>query len=341
MMRAKGVKYLFIYLDDFLLKESTPAITNGDLKKCLFILNYLGLPEAKSKTERATTSLVHRGYLLDTKQASIAVKPKHKQWILRTINSLIDKAACKRRKFQSLCGVLSWASPLVHASRQFLASFWCALKSTPYKDVRISDDLRSDMRWWLAAITSSNGSAVFDRPKGIEIMAATDASGEIGYGAWVESEYFSRKWSETERQFQINVKELLPIRDLCRAVSNSVSSITVGSDSLGVVFAWASGSSKSSAIVSLLRDISTTIRAKNITLLLYWLPREYNVVADLLSKDLISSNPFPRLWSPSGEGSESFKGDVEIQSTASTIQRHSITTPCCEARIENDHRLHE
>ena len=62
-------------------------------------------------------------------------------------------------------------------------------------------------------------------------------------------------------------------------------------DSITNVFAFAAGSSSSLECHRLLRCASSIMRAHEFSVLALWLPREYNVIADSLSKGVLLGRP--------------------------------------------------
>ena len=133
-----------------------------------------------------------------------------------------------------------------------------------------------------------------------KVLAFTDASGEGGLGgvfvcqskqtAPLERGWFSvmsqasgNKLS-TELELQAILEVLIRVAQFGQRTGHQVMAVTVCTDSQAAVAAWAKGySNKSQNITRQLQLIANTCQTRKATLILSWVPRADNSLADALS----------------------------------------------------------
>ena len=80
--------------------------------------------------------------------------------------------------------------------------------------IRLNSEFKKDLAWWREFSSTWNGVSFFTFP-GLESLPAyevgSDASGTIGYGAFLGSEWFNGHWLSSKLPLSIAYKELFPV----------------------------------------------------------------------------------------------------------------------------------
>ena len=127
------------------------------------------------------------------------------------------------------------------------------------------------------------------------IAIKSDASGEFGAGFHqldVEDPVWACwPWSAEQRLLykdDMVAKELDPLVQAvrCHGAKWRGKLLNVATDNTGVVYAINAGRAKSHAARQLMRDLADLLQKYDIDIAAQWVPRELNVVADLLSRQL-------------------------------------------------------
>ena len=193
-MQQRGVKYVFHYLDDYIMVA--PLGTREcerNMQTMHELCQELGLPVAEEKDEGPTTSSQFLGLVVDTKAMEIRLSHSKLTQLQATLEVWRGRKACKKRELLSLIGVLSHASKAVGAGRTFVRQLIDLSTVVKHLDhyVRISLSSRADIEWWYQFASSWNGVSIMtmvnkEKPK--EVLVS-DASGSWGCGA-----YCGRNW---------------------------------------------------------------------------------------------------------------------------------------------------
>ena len=116
----------------------------------------------------------------------------------------------------------------------------------------------------------------------------SDASGTEGAGYHFGKREHMYVWNHWQQKRSIQWKELHPIIVAARRHGHewSGSIVRFGVDNQSVVYMINSGKSKCDHCQSLLRELSELERQFQFRSLSSWVPREFNVVSDLLSRQI-------------------------------------------------------
>ncbi len=101
-----------------------------------------------------------------------------------------------KRSLLSLIGKLSFATKVIPAGRIFLRRLLDLAHSVPSLETRlqISMDSALDINWWLTFASTWNGTAFFVEPRWSRMELYTDASSEVGYGAYWGGHWLQQRW---------------------------------------------------------------------------------------------------------------------------------------------------
>ena len=114
----------------------------------------------------------------------------------------------------------------------------------------------------------------------------SDASGHIAWGYHIGEFEEMCAWTEDELPKTIQFKELYPIVRAARRLGPKFSGhiLRAGVDNTGVVYMINKGSSKDPDCMRLLIELAELQARYEFDLVASWVPREFNIRADLLSR---------------------------------------------------------
>ena len=289
MMATRGFKNLVVYLDDFLLLENSKERCLQGQSILIGLLRRLGFAIAWDKIVCPSQNVVFLGVEIDSTAGTFTL-PDNK---VREFRALIDTALqCKRwslRLLQRLAGKLNWASSVVRGGRVYLRrilDLMRPLKHNRHK-LRASSGMLADLRWWRKFLVRFNGKRVIFRPRRT-FVAAVDAC-TTGGGIVFQDDWQYINWGQDFPYLSschINVKEtaasLLALKRWAPLWSDS--QVVIWSDNQTAVACINKGSSKSSEIMALLREIFWLTELYNIRLSCRYLRGSWNCLADSISR---------------------------------------------------------
>lgn len=221
IFQHEGVTCSMHYLDDFLtmgLPQSQECA--GNLERIQRVCHHLGVPLKIEKVEGPTTVLTFLGVELDTEAMELRLPVVKLNHLSQLLNEWQGKRACRKRELLSLIGKLSHATKVITPGRIFLRrmiDLSCKPKQLHHW-VRLNEDFRSDLAWWICFLKTWNGRSVMDvhtlcwKP---DITFSTDASGSWGCGAVWKDRWIQAPWEGVWADQSIAAKELLPIVLAC------------------------------------------------------------------------------------------------------------------------------
>ncbi len=120
IMHSRGYLGVIVYLDDFLIIESTEARCKEALFTLIRLLRELGLCISWNKVEGPTQSLTFLGIGIDTVDLTLHL-PRDKLLDLKDVLvSFTERTRASRRQLQQLAGKLNWACQVVRGGRTYL-----------------------------------------------------------------------------------------------------------------------------------------------------------------------------------------------------------------------------
>ena len=120
-LHCAGVQHQLHYLDDFLFMGAPGREEAArSLSTALEMVEYLGVPVARPKTEGPSHCITFLGILIDTNAFELWLPAEKIQRLQFLLQSWSSKKSCMRRELESLLGHLSHAASIVHPGRTFL-----------------------------------------------------------------------------------------------------------------------------------------------------------------------------------------------------------------------------
>lgn len=212
-----GIADILHYLDDFVL--AGPPNSNSCTNKLAIATSVtanLGLPLHPDKCVGPTTCLVVLGIEIDTLAEILRLPADKFAATLQLLRAWSSFKWCHKKQLQSLIGVLHHACKVVWPGRTFLRRMIDLLRCFRKDDhpIRLNAEFKRDLKWWLDFFNQWNGISFFLLPNLLPpptVCVGSDASGTLGYGAYINSEWFNGRWSPKQTPLSIAYKELFPV----------------------------------------------------------------------------------------------------------------------------------
>jgi hypothetical protein len=210
-----GILAIIHYVDDFLVISHPNKPHEKDT--FLSLLKDLKVPIKLQKLVGPATKLIYLGFELDTVNMTAFLSAQRKQDLLNYLQGWYRKRSAHSREIRSLVGYLLWACQVLPRARPFVQQFLDLQNRTHDSDryTNLSKELRSDIEWWITAVSTWNGVYLLEETTWIQPHIPrfyTDAS-NIGTGATFEDYFFASLWSSNLNPavIDINLRELIAI----------------------------------------------------------------------------------------------------------------------------------
>jgi hypothetical protein len=223
---------------------------------------------------------------------------------IREVLSAHSQGLLTFRQLMSLVGRLNWCAEVMIAGRPRVKRIrdclhqgkwsWRHRNTRRYKGkVTLSIEAIKDLEWWIKAgqaATTTDGPSpwvpFWSMDRMVTCRVFSDASGEGGFGCIIDDVVYHGTWAPWTQQYSSGFQELLPILFALQLVGprweNHV--VVFTTDNLGNMFALNKGSSRSQDSFQLIFRIFELAAEYNIYLVADWIPRDYNVFADYVTK---------------------------------------------------------
>lgn len=306
-MVRQGYDECINYLDDF-------CVIGRDAGRCaeaqcmlVCILRRLGFYVSFKKLSSPACVTRFLGIDIDSIKMELRL-PEDKLIKLRLqLKHFMRRRKARKRELESLAGVLAHCCKVIHGGRTFSRRVYDLIASVKKRDhkIRLNDEFRLDLRWWLEFSANFNGRARIIQPRQSVLAVYSDAS-LFGFGATHNADWLAGcfKFSD-ERELQgwlghhfvgsadsgcrtenINVLELWPVLAGVRRWGHLWSDRTVVfiTDNTQVLAAINSGRSKNKTSMAWLRLIFWASVKHNFDIQSVYINTRDNIVCDSLSR---------------------------------------------------------
>ena len=298
-LRQQGLCNVLHYLDDYILigPPHSPVCQEG-LHTLLREASFLGIPIAEQKTEGPSTNITYLGIEIDTIRGELRLPITKLQRLRALLLEWGDRKTCARKELESLIGQLNHACKVIRPGRSFLRRMINLLHSRSSSPgsrlvpIRLNQQFRADLAWWTTFAIQWNGTSFLPLPPHLPTWYVfSDASGSWGCGAWFDRHWFQLQWSPPVADFQIAIKELIPILLGCAIWGRTWSTCRIiwHCDNQAVVACLHSRSSRDPVLMHLLRNLAFIESLYSFHLHAEYIDTHTNHIADDISRNNLSS----------------------------------------------------
>ena len=162
IMRQQGFT-IWNYIDD--LVGIGPLSTVGKAYKFLLeLLDNLRFPISGSKLEPPTTRCNYLGVIVDTETATLSVPQGKLAEVIDKCKNALNKASISKQQLQSIIGSLMFVAKCVKPTRYFVNRLLNALREAMNKNIKVSEDMKRDLKWFMTFLPQFNGTATYKHP---------------------------------------------------------------------------------------------------------------------------------------------------------------------------------
>ena len=145
MMAKRGFHNLCVYLDDFLIIESTLEKCQLALSTLIKLLRSLSFNINWSKVEGPSQNLVFLGVNIDTLSLTLSLPQNRVDELMKLLTEFSHRTRASKRQLQSLAGKLNWGRIFLRRIDRFLSIIYPSV--LPWDHVTVFPEFK--MRWRL------------------------------------------------------------------------------------------------------------------------------------------------------------------------------------------------
>lgn len=289
------------YLDDFLTTGTCFKTCESRQLQLMTLLREMGFHINDSKVVTPSQSPKYLGIIIDLISMKFRL-PESK--LLKTniaVSNMLAKKWTSRKSLERLTGLLAHCSVLVRGGRTFCRRLYSLLRATQGKRrVRLSDMYVQDLKWWASFLRIFDGQCPIFPQLTPNHHFFTDSSGS-GFAAWHLNDYLFGFWGNHNYSCKhvshppefnelsnssINIKELWPVVAGLKKWGDRWKDqyVLLHSDNTQVITMVATGRSKNTQAMCLLREIFWICALYNIDLRATYINTKDNQLADKLSR---------------------------------------------------------
>lgn len=279
------------YIDDTILTHSSVEGCYETINSTLELLQQVGFCINVTKSIFVPTQrLEYLGNVIDSVSMTVTLPDRRREKIVQSCTRLFHRSRDTIRNVAKVIGYLVAAVPAVEMGklhyRYLEMAKISALQRTGGnfdKWMDITSDMKTDLLWWIDNV------AVQDRKifrPGIDLEIYTDAS-NLGWGGCLNDQCVNGRWSATETELHINVKELKAILFTVKSFTHLIRGkhIKVFCDNAtAVAYVNQMGGTKSPACNDICRDLWGWCTEYNVWLTCSHIPGSDNSMADAASR---------------------------------------------------------
>jgi len=246
---------------------------------------------APEKTVGPSTTLSFAGIELDSVKSEARLPRDKLDRCIQLISTFLQRKKASLREIQSLTGLLNFACSVVVPGRAFLRrliNLTIGIRA-PQHFIRISRDVKEDLKVWLSFLSTFNGHSFFLDDHWYSshtLNLYTDASGALGFGAIFGSEWCYGKWPKEWEYKNIAILEFYPIvLSLClwgHRMQNRC--ILFFTDNEALVYVINKRSCRDNSLMFFVRKMVLVCLNNNILFKAKHIPGIHNTLADSLSR---------------------------------------------------------
>lgn len=286
-MDKRGFK-LVVYLDDFLVVAPNYDTCLKGQHVLIALLRDLGFAISWPKVVGPTQKLVFLGIEINTNEMTVALPSQKVNALQELLFGFRTKKRASCKQLQSLAGKLNWACQVIKCGRSYVRSIFDAIKPLcmPYHKARLSDTLKEDIQWWIMALKTSPGKAVFYNPE-VHVVQFDASNG--GSGFVYNNDWGYVDWRCDAPQLQgvhINCKETISAVFAARRWASlwRDSKVVFCTDNKTAKSCIVKGTAKNPQLLPWVRELHMYSVLYNFEIDACWIPGVNNVLPDAISR---------------------------------------------------------
>ncbi len=280
------------YIDDLLTLATSIGECQYSLEVIMETCRLAGFTIQDEKTVYPIQVIEFLGIIIDSINQQLRISQSRLKDITDELKDWLKKDTATKREVLSIVGKLIFCSHVVKDGGIFVRRL-IQLSKRPkrlFHKVKISNQAKEDIKWWLRCIESNNGVAWFKEPFDMSkaLVLFTDAS-NLAAGIAFENSWtivpFEGDWQWVTRK-SIQYRELLAVLVAISTHADRLAnhSVAMHIDNESMCYALTSAKSKDASIMSLIRAIYYYVTKYSIIYKAFHLFTDQNVLADALSR---------------------------------------------------------
>uniref|UniRef100_A0A0C9RT30 TY3B-I_1 protein n=1 Tax=Fopius arisanus TaxID=64838 RepID=A0A0C9RT30_9HYME len=216
-LRAQGVRVV-VYLDDFLLASQNRATAHSQAIQAMKRLEFLGWHVNLNKCIlEPCQELDFLGLTWNTVENRMSLPVKKARKIHLLSEELKSSGVCRLKQLQTLLGHLNFADYVIPRGRlhsRYLQIFLTNFNQRrPRQKLHIPTTAKSELKWWSEAVHLNSP---LHKPP-VQFFLTTDAA-DSGWGAQLGSHHMAGTWTNEQRDWHSNKKEMFAALSALREV---------------------------------------------------------------------------------------------------------------------------
>ena len=290
-LRMKEI-YIYMYLDDWLIKSREPISLLSHLVTILHKLIDLGLVVNLEKSHlNPSQKITYLGARFNLQMGIVCPTEERYTNLCQTISTITQQAFVPARSFLRILGLMASCIDLVPLARLhmrpiqlYLLCHWSPRQDDISHLVQIKDSLKPHLAWWTQGSNIFRGAVLEQRLPDYTMW--TDASNQ-GWGAHMGNQSVSGIWTLSDKAKHINFLEMLAVQKALTHFRNPLIGklLMIRSDNSTVVsYINRQGGTRSPQLCMLVWTIYQWCMKWNIQIKAAHIPGKKNVLADSLSR---------------------------------------------------------
>ena len=182
MMETRGFNGLVVYLDDFLIVESSKQRCLDALNTLISLVRVLGFSVAWDKVCGPAQNLTFLGVELDSRCMRMRLPGDKVDDFCTLIDEFVRRSRVSLRQCQRLAGRINWAAQVYRIGRNYLRRLFEAMKplKSGHHKMRLSCEAKEDILWWKQVLKTSNGVRLIQWDGPVHTIYAETSAGGAG-----------------------------------------------------------------------------------------------------------------------------------------------------------------
>ena len=157
---AKRAVKAHMYLDDIIVVSPTPEVAERDYKRTLALLADLGLMVAHHKLQPPSPVVTWLGIRIDVDENVLSIPGEKLTQIKDCMALAAGRDFISKKHLQRLIGLANHLSKVIRAARTFICRLLAALRAATTELIRVTRDVRADLRWYALYVSAHNCRAI-------------------------------------------------------------------------------------------------------------------------------------------------------------------------------------